>query len=455
MRKNIRISNLIENLVFLLSVNIVQLATTYYHHRTVGEYRTSDIVLDALFAVIYAGFFIIVFFKNKTLFSEGSLTLRCEKNKFSLIIRWLGLIALKGAFDVILIYIGRISAEWKYIGSDFFVLSYWCLVYLIATKKISLISKNKNHLFDALIVIIIAVGLAVFYDAHLIGQYRAVHQKYTEVSPYFVRVCRNLDHLHSVKTFILDTFIACVLIVFHMTNAVDPEKKNNPQRGDGFRVFMRCNLIASLFAILFVIKMGVDPLGVLYQSRYRSNGDINYEEEGPFDYFIESKGVIHGLGKVSEDKFYYLEDNISLQKGDRFEQFTFAADTLGTVFSDTGNATRNYTQFSVDGKNVYLYGNYAICYYENNIPVIIRIDSLNQQTQNSIVTNLLKHLLEQGNLFVFEFGSDYLTKYEAEFIEPYIERYANGTFTVTEKEWLTCSYYREDYIIDIAKKLIT
>lgn len=452
MRKNTSKSFLTENLVLLLSANIVQLATTYYHHRTVGEYRVSDIVFDILFTLLYTGFFIIVFFKNKTLFSEGSITLRYETNKISLMIRWLGLIALKVAFDVTLIYIGRISAEWRYIGADLLVVAYWCLVYLVATKKISPITKNKKHLFGALIVMMIAVGLAVCYDANLIGQYRAVHLKYTEESPYLVRVCQNLDHLHAVKTFILDTVIACVLIVFHMTNAVDSETAERSEGGGGFRAGIRCSLIISLFVILFAVKMGIDPLGVLHQSGYRSNGEINHEKEGAFDYFIESKGVIHGLGKISEEKFYYLEDHISLQKGDRLEEFTFANNMPDVVFSDMGEEMSHYMQFSIDGEKVYLYGTYAICYYRNGLPVIVRTDGLNRHAQDQVVTALLKHLVEQGNLFVIEFGGDYLMQYEPEFTAPYVERYADGLFTETEKAWLNESHYQESYMIDIAKK---
>lgn len=443
-----------ESFVFLLSANLVQLATTYYHHRTVGEYRVSDIVFDTIFAVIYAGFFIIVFFKNKTPFSEGAITLRGETHKFSLIIKWLGLIALKCALDVILIYNSRISVEWKYIGTDFFILAYWCFVYLVATKKISKIWKNKKHLLSALAVIVIAVGLAVCYDVYLIEQYHAVHLKYTEVSPHLVRVCRNLDFLHGVKTFILDTVIACVFIVFHTIGITNEEKEEYKQAGNGFRVFIRCNLIGSLFAILFAVKMAADPLGVLNNRGYQSIGSMNHEAEGPFDLWIESKGILHGMVNFSEENCYYFVEETSLQKSDRSEHFTFTGSESNIVFTDMGDVTHKYIYFSVDGKNVYLYGNYAICYYENNTPCIIRTDSLNQQSQNVIVTTLCKHLLEQGNLFVFEYAGEYLMKYEPQFIEPYLERYTNGTFTATEKEWLASSHYQENYIIDVAKDIL-
>ena len=73
--------HLIENLTFVLFVNIIQFVTTYYLHRISGEYRVSDIIFDVIFTVLYAVFFVTVFFRNKTLFSGGAMKLHGEKDK--------------------------------------------------------------------------------------------------------------------------------------------------------------------------------------------------------------------------------------------------------------------------------------------------------------------------------------------------------------------------------------
>ena len=102
-----------------------------------------------------------------------------------------------------------------------------------------------------------------------------------------------------------------------------------------------------------------------------------------------------------------------------------------------------------------MYGDYAICYYENGVtPRIIRMDSLNQCENNVIVTELCKHLIDEGNLFAFEYAIEYLAIYEPEFIRPYIERYSAGLFNAMETCWMEQAYYRSNYIVDLAKQFL-
>jgi hypothetical protein len=76
---------------------------------------------------------------------------------------------------------------------------------------------------------------------------------------------------------------------------------------------------------------------------------------------------------------------------------------------------------------------------------------LGKLESHAVITELCRELISNGNLFAFEFGCEYLLKYDSNFIEPYIEKYAKGEFSVNEFEWFENSFYNEEYIVNIAK----
>ena len=155
----------------------------------------------------------------------------------------------------------------------------------------------------------------------------------------------------------------------------------------------------------------------------------------------------------SECSCYYME-TVSLQGNDgKTVTFRNNGAEPSLVFSDKGREAGTYIQFTIEDSNVYLFGHYAICYYENGIPYILRMDSLNQSGEHLVVIELLRHLLEEGNLFVFEYAGNYLVKYDPTFIASYIQRYSRGQFTENELRWMEESFYNPGYIIDLAKDL--
>ena len=63
-------------------------------------------------------------------------------------------------------------------------------------------------------------------------------------------------------------------------------------------------------------------------------------------------------------------------------------------------------------------------------------------------------LLSDGNIFAFEYVCDYLLASDPLFIQPYIERYAEGHFTEMEKEWMEKNFYKSEYVVNIAKSFV-
>jgi hypothetical protein len=443
---------LIENLLLIFSMNLAWFFTTYYQHRIDGSYSLADIVFDLLFTVMITWLFVIIFAKNKTVFSEGAF--RLQGYKRSILFKWLVLIIVKCAFDIAVWSFGIISVEWKYLGIGLLSGAFWLIGYVFLAQKDVAIWENKRKLLILSGFVFVVLAIGVCYDLHLISQTHLLTVKYREDSPYLIRACKNMDFFSSVKTFIIDMVILFALVIFHMTHA-PLTKKEQEKKSNIVQMFVRCDIILALFLILCVIKTAIDPQGILLMKTSEPYSRKNYEKEGPFDLTIENEMVLYGFDiEPSSDRSYYYVEKVSLQKGHyEFEQFVGNGEDSICVFTDKGKRGVEYVEFSIGERKVYLYGHYAICYYENGVtPRIIRIDSLNQCENNAIVTELCKHLIEEGNLFAFEYAGEYLAKYEPEFIRPYIEKYSAGLFNVAETRWMEEAYYRSDYIVDLAKQ---
>ena len=448
-----KISKLIENTVLMVAAHLAWFFTTYYQHRMDGSYSVADIVFDLLFTIMITWLFVVIFAKNKTIFSEG--TFRLQENKRSILFKWFLLIILKCAFDIAVYSFGIIFVEWKYLGIGLLSGAFWLIGYVLLVQKNVAIWKNKRKLLILSSFVFVVLTIGVCYDVHLISQTHLLTEKYSEDSPYLIRTCKNMDFFSSVKTFIIDMVILFALVIFHMTHA-PLTKKEQEKKSNIVQLFVRCDIILALFLILCVIKTAIDPQGILLIKTSEPYSRKNHEKEGPFDLTIENEMALYGFDiEPSSDHSYYYVEKVSLQKGDHeFEQFVKNGEDPICVFTDKGKRGVEYVEFSIEGRKVYLYGHYAICYYENGVtPRIIRMDSLNQCENNAIVTELCKHLLEEGNLFVFEHATEYLVKYDPEFIQPYIERYSQGMFNASETRWMENTYYRSEYIVNLAKQL--
>jgi len=448
-----KISKLIENTLLMVAAHLAWFFTTYYQHRMDGSYSAADIAFDVLFTVMITWFFVMIFARSKTLFSEGAFRLRGEPSKRALLIKWVAFIGIKCALDVVIWWFSLISVEWKYIGTGLLSAAYWLIAYAVFVRKDTAVWKNRRHLLTVGGLILLAVGVGVCYDLSLIRQTQELHLKYTVESPHLMQACRNLDYFSGVKTSVVDFVILCTLVMFHMTHIVHD---NSEKPRNWLQVSVRCDLVLALFLFICVAKIAFDQQSVLLTRTVEPLFHRNYETEGSFDYAIEKKMVLHGFDvEHSAENAYHYVETVQLQKeGCASELFEGTGEDPDCVFTSKGDRKGEYVQFLLEERKVYLYGHYAICYYENGItPRIIRVDSLNQCENNAIVTELCKHLLEEGNLFVFEYAGEYLAKYEPEFLQPYVERYREGAFTGAESRWMEICCYRSEYIVRLAKQV--
>ncbi|MGN1120878.1 MAG: hypothetical protein ACI4RV_00845 [Eubacteriales bacterium] len=113
-----------------------------------------------------------------------------------------------------------------------------------------------------------------------------------------------------------------------------------------------------------------------------------------------------------------------------------------------------FQKYTVGKQAVYLFGNCAICYVQDGKPVVVDFKKLADFEDSAIVTGVCEQLIGEGNMAVFEYGTEYLYKYDKDFILPYLERYAAGNFDQKERQSLAELFYNPEYITGIANNLL-
>ncbi len=441
---------MVENLVLILSIHFVRFFTSYYLHRVNGAYTVGDIIFDVLLAVITTWFMVIAFTRNASLFTKGSVSMQETGAKQRVWVKCLIFFGLKLLFDGAILLSARTLGEWRYLIEDGLTIAYWLIGYALFVQSEYAVWKDKEHLRRVAVVLLLLFGASVCYDIHSIHQLQQFQIKYTDTSSYMIRFCANQEFLNSIKAVILDAATVIVLLACHRKRTT---QKKADENGVLMKLMIRCDLMIALFLLLIVLKIAIAPQSVLFPlGGQHQSSEKNYETNGAFDMTVSTPVTLYPFeAEISHATAFYYEESVLLQKGNAVERFDLIGGEPRQVLTNAGVQAGKYVRFSDGTNNVYLYGHYAICYYDNGSPRIVRMDSLDQSANQPVVTALCKHLIEEGNLFAFEYAHAYLEKYDAEFITPYVERYKQGQFTDEEVRSARIDGYRLEYITAIAK----
>lgn len=95
---------------------------------------------------------------------------------------------------------------------------------------------------------------------------------------------------------------------------------------------------------------------------------------------------------------------------------------------------------------------YFLIYVEGDQQKVFSLNTLGKAEGNAILTAFARNRAEAGDLRLFEQCATYLCRYDADFIRPYLQRYARREFTETEREAL--KDIREDYVCGVAAELL-
>lgn len=207
--------------------------------------------------------------------------------------------------------------------------------------------------------------------------------------------------------------------------------------------------VMAIYAILF-IKILVNPTGICisnFSSSRHYSGDINTTAHDAYDNLIFRSRI------NEKDDLCYEKTNVDITHLDNII-FSFVLNNFSEneITNDNDCILQRGLENSVmiSGTEVIFYSNQYIVFVEDTIPQVIPFDEICSTNENDILTAFLEKMIDYGYWDFFEYGCDYLLKYDPNFITPYINRYATGEFTENEKN--TNADIRAEYMINFSKE---
>lgn len=441
---------IINCIIFLFMIDLYETVQSLYPMVIfeTKSFISSTTVFGLLFWIVYSLLLITVFEYNQQIFSAKLYEEVIPRNKKNIAIKLLLLFIIQVLYDLAISYFDTISFNWKYICFDILSYIHWIVVYIVVVgAKDKIIKKTKTCIIISVaiaVIIIASIGIDVFASV----LYNSLIEKYQDGSPVLVQSVSSLDYLIRLKMFLVDCLIVCLSIIYRYSGVEFTSERKKSSVAviqnviGGIVIWALCITLNSIVASVF--PQNIHTYEVSSGAReedYHVGGNLNIVEK--------DMAVLHENSNTqvfSFNRIWLYRDNVK-------KTVFYSNDCEPNLVLGNFLGSKNYAMCPVENEYVCVYWNDALSYYENGKYKLVKFSDLNDTPQQDKITGVCKLLIEEGNLFVFEYGYEYLMKYASDFIEPYILRYSQGDFTDREIEWLEKSYYNESYIVNIAKSI--
>lgn len=464
------------NLITLLDLNLLFWCTTYYPKHIVeisaNGVAFAGVIFNLLFFSIYFSFFFFYVAKNKSLFVQKSVSVQESENRKSFFVRLFLFLVIQIIFEIIHFSTYNVFGTWIYVYEDVLLIVWWLLFFNLLTYKrnnVSLSSKKK-------LCYVFAFGLAfvivaVFCDVANSIKTAEIIDKYVLGSPIQLMLYNNVVFNHSLVYLFLDMILGSIF-VFAVSDVEKVSQKDRKVKQNSYMKFrrfciflLRCVILWFLWCLLCVfggVKKYIYPNNSVNQIDFiggnsRTYIDHNFSEHRRGTIITRFNNV--GIEQTSFEKetatlSWYNKTNEEFESVDGFKM---NIDNNSINFENDENnelkRANDFKEYVVDGNTAFLYRNSAICYFENNEPIVVKLEDVRDTNENAVVSEMLKNMLLEGNVLAFEHGADYLLKYENSFILSFIKRYKNGEFNEHEEMYLEELQYNKEYIIKLAKSV--
>ena len=453
MRKN---HKYIISILLIIILNVIFWICNYYP-RHIFEISLSvfGMILNVLYFIAYYYLLIIIFKQGRIpLFEENINDFETGAKRYH-IKEFLILFGFQAVLELLSNIFCLISLPWHPVASDLLLVIGWISIYLFLTAKTNKINHSKTKILVFSLLLILVVGASIIFDIKMAKDYIFATDKYAPLSPVIIQFYKNQQFWGSIKSLILDCLIASMLLVYHLSN--QPASTREKKRQDVPSFIIQIIVLLSALILACIIKFSFYPDSMINDFSSGSTQEITYQDNGHLDIKTEKFSLYRGIDVLcyqnnktivgdgkGQVEFYWLNT----------ESFYLLDEEEASAPEAPNSVTLKslYNEYTFNGNKVYLYRKDAISFYDKGEHRVVLLKDLNSFEENETVIKLLEQLLSSGNVFAFEYGCDYLLKYDCEFIEQYIDRYATGDFTEKELTWLEKSYYQKDYIIDFAKE---
>ena len=444
----------VQNSIYLLFLNFLFWIGNYYPRHILESFSletVSLIFMNLIFSIVY-GYVLIISFSNINSFKEGIFsnpkTLCCKYTLKKLI----AFVLLQSVVDIALFHIESFNSKWLYIVSTVMILLQWVISYILLAENRRNILKNRVLFCTGLFLILVLTIMSLFHDFACMTDFSIISSKYYSDASMFIAEKRIIDFMYQLKLLLFDSLLGIIFIIFHFLNNKNENKVNTEELVSYrfFKEFLRVNIVLGSFFIIFVIKTIIAPFGTI-SGYHSSNGFANSENhvDESYSFITVYKKDVNGDESIWFDKNEYC---LHLDESSCLNLTLYG--NYNYIIKDNHVVDNVYTevQYTDDIINAYLYRSIAIVYKEYDSYNAVALDELKTYEYNDTVIEVCRKLISEGSIYTFEYVSDYLYKYDKDFILPYIERYRMGEFTSIEAEWMDLCRYKKEHIIDLAKR---
>lgn len=479
------------NIVTLVFLNITYWICAFYPNRIVEWYDTrlsfAGTIWNLLYFVVFGMFLIIYVAQNESLFSSVDVLPILPVQKRAVLYRMSALIISQVAIDIISEISLLLVGSFMYLTLDILTILTWLLFYIILTIKNDKLRKlevSASVKFMFFTVIALIVGVCIL-DINTANESGMLKEKYVEESEYLIQSLSNILNKQSVINLILNSALGSVVIVLlsKKQSKCDAQcekqtKKGKEKRENSYfkwrRVGKVCLRVVSLGIIMWVLvvtkflmyptmclsNIGCFIGGGIITTEYNDNFFYDYKdyEYSRYKNNVYVKHYFDDFKDYEKNKIQVLFESKKLSKVIEVKEIDISDYGVRDTYEYDGNELKTIYGYCkdcfVNGHKVNIYGNYAVCYVKDGDPYVIEFKDIKNQPRNELLVELLKQEICEGNNIVFEYGCEYLLKFDKEFIFPYICRYSEGNFNEQELQYIEVTKYNPEYIINFSKEKV-
>ncbi len=303
-------------------------------------------------------------------------------------------------------------------------------------------TKNKIALRAKITMSVILISLIVIGILYIIKCYdykniiNHYYQKYDNVTEnLFVNVYTKIDLLN---VYISVFVYFCAFSFVYTIYGKDTYKKYDTRKS----VFIyRVNLVFSSFLIYIIAFCLISPYGSLCGFDGHSLGPIYTSDPKSFEVEYYDKYFYRKRDYGWHTYNTYTSEKVVIKYGN---DVLFTYEPLIPI-------ELSPSLEEINGGTSYTYENKIIVYFDDEIPKAILVEEITKQEENHNLTHAVKNLILEDNFEFFEYGCEYLLKYNKDFIVPIIIDYSDDGL-LSDKE-IDDNIYKQ-YKIDFSKKII-
>ena len=437
------------NILCLFLLNTMYFVCNLYPKHIVEVNSPFSVVINLLFYILLSVLLVISISKNKNVFSKHifspleKFSQKVEIKKIVLII------AIKIAFDIILLLLNSILKSNVLYAYDFATVLIWVILYNVcAGKENNLFLKKKGSFVIAALLGLLSLSTIGNYE--IIKEYSDMLLKYYSGHARLENVINNYDFLFGVKNFFLDTLTGAILILSHCVFNKTGEKEQKIV----VKLIIRSSFLIFIAIVLMGIKYLVLPVNCLLNVNIRGSDSNENSQSSGFDANTKITRINRIANSSIEKTVYLKTENQILYNGAVVSEYDSADDLAAYSFEINGNQMAmngRFQKLDIESE-CYLYKDEAICFVEDGVPVVVC--SGNEKIKKyDTLTTAYKYIIENEYWEFFDSASIYLLEYDSDFINPYLNRYSKGEFSADELNSLDEAQIKTDYIKQISNKI--